>query len=382
MAYETFLEEGIRLLEEGNSSQAIIAFRNATQQNDKDEEAFNHLGSAYIKRWENVFEDKLFEKAIESYTRAIEINPNYAEAYTNRGEAYRKKDKMDEAIMDLTHAIHLKSDYAHAHFYRGIVYMRQGEFTKAESDFNNALICDPDHKEAIKWSAHAHAESRNAEKLKETVAHLRAQADESNKRIRAEMQQKAEEEKEKLKREMEQEFEDAREELEKTIEDVKGFDEVYHELFKKHKEREKELEDGVKFWLWVLFGFLFVSVAALIYWVQFEQIASDPPVLLSWVLLIGFLISPLAWYIRYIRDEKNRAEVLKNYYQHKEHLEMRWKVLPKDSIRPMQERLIEYGMEKSPEETILALNRKGDSGSSPLTPAALAAIIAAVRRAN
>ena len=30
-----------------------------------------------------------FDKAIEDYTKAIKINPNYAKAYFNRGRVYR-----------------------------------------------------------------------------------------------------------------------------------------------------------------------------------------------------------------------------------------------------------------------------------------------------
>jgi len=42
------------------------------------------------------------EKAIEAYSRAINIYPSYAEAYRNRGEVYRSLDKPEKALEDYT----------------------------------------------------------------------------------------------------------------------------------------------------------------------------------------------------------------------------------------------------------------------------------------
>ena len=40
------------------------------------------------------------DKAIEAYSRAIELNPNYADAYNNRGIAYGQQGEFDRAIED------------------------------------------------------------------------------------------------------------------------------------------------------------------------------------------------------------------------------------------------------------------------------------------
>ena len=41
-----------------------------------------------------------FERAIEDYTEAIRLNPEYAKAYYNRGQAYKDQGKKAEAIAD------------------------------------------------------------------------------------------------------------------------------------------------------------------------------------------------------------------------------------------------------------------------------------------
>jgi tetratricopeptide (TPR) repeat protein len=57
--------------------------------------------------------------AIADYTKAIEINPNYASTYYNRG--ILKKDLKDYsgAIADYTKAIEINPNYAIAYYNRG-----------------------------------------------------------------------------------------------------------------------------------------------------------------------------------------------------------------------------------------------------------------------
>src|SRR3989338_1100569 len=44
--------------------------------------------------------DKDYDKAIEAFTKAIALKPDYAYAYTNRGVAYAVKGNKDRAISD------------------------------------------------------------------------------------------------------------------------------------------------------------------------------------------------------------------------------------------------------------------------------------------
>ena len=342
----------------------------------------------YVNQGLGFLGQKNWDGAIEAFTHAIEQKPDDFRAYINRGRAYQGKGDFALAEKDFNEAVRLDPQNLTPLRELGLFYQRIKKFPEAIEVFNRWPDTASNKAEPYEFRAGIYRDMGDLESsLKEYEKILKFNPNYRENEYILDRdallffinnQRRFEE----LKDQFNEEIEKTRAKLERTIESVKGFDEVYHGLFEIHETRETKLENGVKFWLRVLFGFLFVSVAALIYWVQSKQISSEPFALLPWVLLIGFLVSPLAWYIRYIRDEKHRAEVLKNYYQHKEHLEMRWKVLPEDSIRPMQERLIEYGMEKSPEETLLALNRKGDSGSSPLTPAALVAMMAAIRRGD
>ena len=59
------------------------------------------------------------EGAIADFTKAIELNPEFAAAYNNRGGAKREKNDLDAAIADFTKAIELKPAYAVAYNHRG-----------------------------------------------------------------------------------------------------------------------------------------------------------------------------------------------------------------------------------------------------------------------
>jgi tetratricopeptide (TPR) repeat protein len=43
---------------------------------------------------------KQFEKAIQNYNQAIELNPKYADAFIDRGVAYADLEQFEKAIQD------------------------------------------------------------------------------------------------------------------------------------------------------------------------------------------------------------------------------------------------------------------------------------------
>ena len=57
-----------------------------------------------------------FDRAIEAYTQAIALNPDFAEAFNHRGMAYGNKGEFDRAIPDFNQAIALNPKNANALF--------------------------------------------------------------------------------------------------------------------------------------------------------------------------------------------------------------------------------------------------------------------------
>ena len=70
---------------------------------------------------------KQINQAIEHYSHAIKLNPNYAEAYYQRGYAFDAQDNFDRAIENYTKVIELHPDYAEIYTIRGVAYGKKGE---------------------------------------------------------------------------------------------------------------------------------------------------------------------------------------------------------------------------------------------------------------
>ncbi|MBN1383606.1 MAG: tetratricopeptide repeat protein [Elusimicrobia bacterium] len=88
---------------------------------------------------------KLYDKAIEYYTKAIKINPKYAEAYNNRGIAYYNKGLYGKAIEDTTMAIQINPKYADADTYLfiGNAYLFQLLYDDAIEYYTRGIKLNP-----------------------------------------------------------------------------------------------------------------------------------------------------------------------------------------------------------------------------------------------
>jgi PGF-CTERM protein len=74
-------------------------------------EEWNEKGISFAKSDE-------YEKAIECFDKAIELDPNYANAYNNRGLTYYHLKQYERAIEDYNKAIELNPNGADAYYNR------------------------------------------------------------------------------------------------------------------------------------------------------------------------------------------------------------------------------------------------------------------------
>jgi tetratricopeptide (TPR) repeat protein len=89
-----------------------------------------------------------YEEAIMAYTRALNINPRFADAYNNRGLARADKGNYDRSIADYNSALEINPRYALAYYNRGGVWVDKGDYDSAIADFNKALEINPRFAEA------------------------------------------------------------------------------------------------------------------------------------------------------------------------------------------------------------------------------------------
>jgi tetratricopeptide (TPR) repeat protein len=82
--------------------------------------------------------------AIESYTKAVEVDPKFAAAFNLRGKAIAAKGDLVGGISDQTKAIRIEPKFADALMDRGILMRATGNFTGALSDFSRVIKLNKD----------------------------------------------------------------------------------------------------------------------------------------------------------------------------------------------------------------------------------------------
>ena len=133
------LQQGNFLLMLGQMEKAIEAYSHAIHVKPNFVAYYNR-GLAYGEKGDHDY-------AIQDFDKAIDLNPDYVVAYHNRGVAYAKKSEFARAIQDYTKAIDLKSDYAETYYNLGVAYGAKGDHDQAIQDYTKAIDLNPDYTE-------------------------------------------------------------------------------------------------------------------------------------------------------------------------------------------------------------------------------------------
>jgi tetratricopeptide (TPR) repeat protein len=86
------------------------------------------------------------EAAVAAYTRAIAVDPTYAEAYNNRAYTRMRQQRYELALPDLDRAIELRPDYVNALLNRGDVrnYYYAVDRRRAVEDYDRIIALGPE----------------------------------------------------------------------------------------------------------------------------------------------------------------------------------------------------------------------------------------------
>jgi tetratricopeptide (TPR) repeat protein len=118
---------------------------------DKAVETFTKLilidpkfNGAYVKRGKNYLNLNMIDLALADFNKAIAQNPNDIDAYFHRGRAYFNLDQFDLAIASYTKAIEIDPKASGVFYNRGLIYYEQKHrFDLAEPDFSKTIELDP-----------------------------------------------------------------------------------------------------------------------------------------------------------------------------------------------------------------------------------------------
>jgi Flp pilus assembly protein TadD len=89
------------------------------------------------------------DAALQSFDRAIDLRPDYAEAYSNRGNALYDLGRSPEALASYARAIALRRDYAEAFNHRGNALHDLDRLQEALASYAQALALRPDYLDAL-----------------------------------------------------------------------------------------------------------------------------------------------------------------------------------------------------------------------------------------
>jgi tetratricopeptide (TPR) repeat protein len=121
---------------------AINAYKNALEINEKNGTAYKGIGDVYRLN----YSPSKIEEAIENYLKAIEYNPKSSGSHYGLGWCYNEKSRFEEAIPLLTKSTELDKTFASAYVELGYAQYMTGKYTDGLATFKAGLVQDNKNK--------------------------------------------------------------------------------------------------------------------------------------------------------------------------------------------------------------------------------------------
>ena len=132
---------GDALDRQGRTKEAMDQYSEALRLNPDYVDAHNNLGLALVRQ------GKITEAIVE-YREALRTDPDYLDAHINLGLALAQQDRIAEAMSEYHEALRINPDDAGAHNNLGAALARQGRMAEAIAEYQNALQLNPAFSEA------------------------------------------------------------------------------------------------------------------------------------------------------------------------------------------------------------------------------------------
>ncbi|OSO89634.1 hypothetical protein B7O87_10735 [Cylindrospermopsis raciborskii CENA303] len=102
-----------------------------------------------------------YKEAIDDYTQAIRVSPEFASAYYERANVRRELRDYKGAVDDYTQAIRISPEFALAYYERANVHRELRDYKKAVDDYTQAIRISPEFALAYYERANVHRELRD-----------------------------------------------------------------------------------------------------------------------------------------------------------------------------------------------------------------------------
>ena len=124
-----------------NYAAAVNSYKKALKIDPAYADVYNNLGISQAAQGD-------IEAAIDSYKRAIKIKQNFAEAYNNMGISLKHKGLLEAALESYQEALKIKPDFADAYRNMGNALVDKDESEAALDSYREALKIKPDFAQA------------------------------------------------------------------------------------------------------------------------------------------------------------------------------------------------------------------------------------------
>lgn len=136
-AQTDYIGEGNTLLNERRYELAVESYTKAIQQQPKSTAAYYNRALAYTMM-------KRADLALADLEIVLQLDPKNTDALVQRSYLYGEKDQFPEALRDLNAALALDSTNAFIYFNRAQTYARQKRLEEAISDYSRSIMLKPD----------------------------------------------------------------------------------------------------------------------------------------------------------------------------------------------------------------------------------------------
>ncbi len=100
----------------------------------------------YFQNGEDFYKKGDFDRAIEEYTKAIQLNNQFLNAYLHRARSYYAKENYDGTIADYSEVLKLDPENIEAYRLRGLIYhSEKREYDRAIADYDQAIRLEPQY---------------------------------------------------------------------------------------------------------------------------------------------------------------------------------------------------------------------------------------------
>ena len=131
---------------QGNLDEAIADFSKAAELDPEYASAEGNLGHALLSQ-------EHLDEAIPHLRKAVELAPKSAEFHNYLGQALGEKGQTDEAITTLERAVQLSPGMVEAHYYLGMALAMKGRRAEGLAHWRQALRKEPDNVQVLNETA-------------------------------------------------------------------------------------------------------------------------------------------------------------------------------------------------------------------------------------